>query len=280
MWPYWLPRATAGRNSFEWDAIWLLTAPNMAGKSSLMRSMTVAALLGNAGLMAPVEAGTVVPRYDCFFLRTASFDVPSEGKSAFAQEVDDLQVMTSECTSRSLVLLDEIGRGTSPKEGAALSAALLEWLDDRRMAAVFATHLHTIEDHLAGRATATPPRPPLRRLERKCLEVLEEAVVGDGGGGGGNGDATKATAATRLAMTYKLVDGVCDHSYALAVAESAGLPSALVARAQELMAHDVDAMAGAAPASDRQQREQQQQEEEEEDGGTEGTRAAARRRPL
>ena len=94
----------------------------MAGKSSLMRAMTVAALLGNAGLMVPMEGG-VIPRYDCYFLRTASFDVPSEGKSAFAQEVDDLQVMTAECSRRSLVLLDEIGRGAL-QEGAALDELL------------------------------------------------------------------------------------------------------------------------------------------------------------
>jgi hypothetical protein len=217
LWPYWLSREAAGCNSFTWDAIWLLTAPNMAGKSSLMRSMTVAALLSNAGLMAPLDGG-LMPRYDSYFLRTASFDVPSEGKSAFAQEVDDLQVMTAESTPRSLVLLDEIGRGTSPKEGAALSTALIEWLDERGMTCVFATHLHEIEQHLAGRDAEAPPKPPLARLERKCLRVLEPR---DGGG--------------ELRMTYELADGVCSHSYALSVAQNAGLPSTLVSRAQELL---------------------------------------------
>ena len=70
----------------------MLTAPNMAGKSSLMRATTVATLLGNAGLFAPVASGSVVPRYDSYFVRTAAFDVPAEGMSAFAQEMDDLQV--------------------------------------------------------------------------------------------------------------------------------------------------------------------------------------------
>ena len=122
VWPYWLSADGAARNSFEWRGLWLLTAPNMAGKSSLMRGTLAAALLANAGLYAPVE-DALVPRYDGYFLRTSAFDVPAEGMSAFAQEMDDLQVMTSESTPRSLVMLDEIGRGTSTHEGAAISTA-------------------------------------------------------------------------------------------------------------------------------------------------------------
>lgn len=84
LWPYWLSGNAATKNSFTWEGIWLLTAPNMAGKSTLMRSTTVAALLANVGLLAPIKQA-LVPRYDCYFVRTASFDVPSEGKSSFAQ---------------------------------------------------------------------------------------------------------------------------------------------------------------------------------------------------
>ena len=75
-------------------------------------------------------------RYDAFFLRTGAFDVPAEGKSAFAQEMEDVAVMASECTDRSLVMLDEIGRGTASREGAALATALVGWLDGRGMSAV------------------------------------------------------------------------------------------------------------------------------------------------
>lgn len=127
IWPYWIPEQAAAKNSFTWNGIWMLTAPNMAGKSTLMRSTTVVALLANAGLLAPVQGG-LVPRYDGYFVRTASFDVPSEGKSSFAQarpcaplllpsaasgaaatfsswrsplqEMDDLHVLTSECGQR------------------------------------------------------------------------------------------------------------------------------------------------------------------------------------
>ena len=98
--------------------------------------------------------------------------MPSEGKSAFAQEMEDVQIMASECTPRSLILLDEIGRGTSSKEGSALSAALLEWLDAKGMRAVFATHLHEIEDHLERRGREAPPKAPLTSLQRKRMRVL------------------------------------------------------------------------------------------------------------
>lgn len=210
-WPYWLPQRAATPNTLSWEGVWLLTAPNMAGKSSLMRSMLVAALLANCGLLAPVRSASV-PRYDAFFLRTTSFDAPAEGKSAFAQEMDDLQLMTSEGTRRSLLMLDEVGRGTSTTEGAALSAALLEWLDAHQMSAVFATHLHEVEAVL----TKLPPLPSLRR---RCLPVAEAA---DGS----------------IAMSFTLAEGISRSSLALHVARAAGLPAELLERAEALLEDD------------------------------------------
>lgn len=162
--PYWLSRNSGGvSSSVDLDGLFLLTAPNMSGKSTLMRSIAVAALLGNAGLFVPCMTGkegfedvregggqgglcgkrrkfqegrpgagrksVVIPRFDHLFLRTASYDVPSEGKSAFALEMDDVRVLLRDSTSRSLVFLDELGKGTSAREGAALSGALIEALD-------------------------------------------------------------------------------------------------------------------------------------------------------
>jgi len=218
LWPYWMARERAVANSFTWEGIWLLTAPNMAGKSSLMRSITVAALLSNAGLHAPVAGGTV-PRFDAFFLRTASFDVPAEGKSSFAMEMDDVRVMTSECGPRSLIMLDELGRGTSSKEGSALGTALLEWLDAGKIPAIFATHLHEIEEHLARNGA-----PKLHSLSRRCLLVEQ----------GSKNSAGASSEAVR--MTYQLIEGVCNHSLALHVARRAGLPTSILDRAEALMA--------------------------------------------
>jgi len=89
--------------------IFLLTASNMAGKSTLMRSILSAALLGNCGLYVPCSRATV-PRYDNFFLRTSSYDNPQEKMSAFALEMDDVRVMLRDCSEgRSLAMVDEIG---------------------------------------------------------------------------------------------------------------------------------------------------------------------------
>ena len=126
--------------------------------------------------------------------------------------MDDLQLMTSEGTARSLIMLDEIGRGTSTAEGAALSAALLEWLDARGVGAVFATHLHEIED-----ALLRLPRGALPSLRRCCLPV---AAAADG----------------RMVMSFTLQDGVCRSSLALHVARRAGLPTELIERAEQLLA--------------------------------------------
>jgi DNA mismatch repair ATPase MutS len=201
--PYWMDRAVSVGNSFCFGGIFLLTAPNMSGKSTLMRSMTVAALLANCGLYVPCRRA-VVPRYDNFFMRTASYDVPSEGKSAFALEMDDVRVMLRDCTSRSLVMLDEIGKGTSARDGAALSGALLETLDQMPVSAVFATHLHEIFDL------------PLSTRHVTCKRMGTR----DQGG--------------RVLWTYRLEDGRCTNSMAMTTARAYGIPPAILDRAEQL----------------------------------------------
>ena len=107
--PYWLrPTDNCIPNNVDLYGIYLLTAPNMSGKSTLMRSTMVVALLANCGLYVPAVSA-VVPRYDNYFLRTASYDVPSEGKSAFALELDDVKTMLRDSSDRSLVMVDELG---------------------------------------------------------------------------------------------------------------------------------------------------------------------------
>ena len=107
--PYWIDRARAVHNDFELDGLFLLTAPNMSGKSTLMRTILVAALLANCGLFTPCTSARI-PRYDHFFLRTSSHDIPSEGKSAFAVEMEDMRIILDDSTQRSLIMIDELGK--------------------------------------------------------------------------------------------------------------------------------------------------------------------------
>lgn len=186
----------------------MLTGPNMAWKSSLMHSMLTASLLANCGLMAPTSSARM-PRYNVFFKRTSSFDASAEGKSAFAQEMEDVDVILMECSSRLLIMLDELGRGTLITEGSVLCVALLEWLDARSMNVVFATHLHEIEGSLSL-------LPPLRRLSRKCLQAT---AMPDGS----------------IQMSFTVSDGVSRDSLAMYAARRAGLPEPLIARAEALM---------------------------------------------
>ncbi|CEL93038.1 unnamed protein product [Vitrella brassicaformis CCMP3155] len=207
--PYWmdgrdgiLPVA----NSFDMDGLLLLTAPNMSGKSTLMRATTVAALLANCGLMVPCKSANV-PRYDAFFVRTAAFDVPAEGKSAFALEMDDIRVMLRDCSPRSLVMVDELGKGTSARDGAALAGALLEALDSVPVRGIFATHLHELL-HLP--------------LETQTLSYHKMGV-----------EVNDATGDVR--WTYRLEDGICVDSLALATAKKFGLPKTVLDRAETLL---------------------------------------------
>ena len=216
--PYWMSRETAVLNDVRLQGIFLLTAPNMSGKSTLMRSILVAALLANCGLFVPCSEATVA-QFDNFLLRTASYDVPSEGKSAFALEMDDVRVATRDCTDRSLLMLDEIGRillnklavliftgkGTSARDGSCLAGAILEYFDRKGVHGIFATHLHEIF------------QLPLR------LKTVQYKRMG-----------FKLAGSTAL-WTYTLEDGFCDDSRALDTARAYRLPSDIVDRAAELI---------------------------------------------
>ena len=100
-------------------------------------------VLGNCGLYVPCKSAQI-PRFDSYFLRTASYDIPTEAKSAFALEIDDIRVVLRDSTNRSLVMMDEIGKGTSARDGSSFAGALLETLDNKNVYTIFATHLHEL----------------------------------------------------------------------------------------------------------------------------------------
>jgi DNA mismatch repair ATPase MutS len=208
--PYWMSKQRAVSNTFELEGMFLLTAPNMSGKSTLMRSTAAAALLSVCGLCAPLSEGSKIPRFDTLFLRGASADVPAENKSAFGAEMEDIAALMRCCGPRSMVFVDEIGRGTSPRDGARLAAAILEAMSSRGMSGIFATHLHDIL------------KLPLRSRERiitKQMAIARATDIGED---------------TSYEWTYRLEDGVCNDSLATVTAKRFGLPPEIIKRADEL----------------------------------------------
>ncbi|CAN0303300.1 unnamed protein product, partial [Ectocarpus sp. 12 AP-2014] len=228
----WLPRQEAVPNSFEFGGLFLLTAPNMSGKSTLMRAVLACSLLSNAGLFAPCTSAVLFTRggshhvvptqrrrgegggvgspspffvagsFDCFFLRTASYDIPAEDKSAFALEMDDVRVMLRDSSGRSLALVDELGKGT---DGASLAGAILEEMDRVSITGIFATHLHELFE---------------LPLETESLTYKRMGIDWD--------DADNPR------WTYTMEDGKCTDSLALQTAKKYNIPASVIARAQAL----------------------------------------------
>jgi hypothetical protein len=211
VWPYWMDRRAAVGNTIEIDGMWLLTAPNMSGKSTLMRSTAAAALLSVCGLCAPVAKGSYLQRFDHLFVRGASADIPTEQKSAFGAEMGDVAALLRCCGDNSLVFVDELGRGTSPRDGTRLAGALLEAMATTGMKGIFATHLHAILDlPLGGKDCTSTKRMAIHDRDEQGHESED------------------------FRWTYRLEDGVCRDSMALMTASRFGLPESVLARAEAL----------------------------------------------
>jgi MutS domain V len=206
--PYWMDRSTAISNTFDLEGMWILTAPNMAGKSTILRSTAAAALLSVCGLAAPLGSNSKLRRFDHLFVRGASADIPAEQKSAFGAEMGDVAALLRSCGAKSLVFVDELGRGTSPKDGTRLAGAVLEEMAQAGMSGMFATHLHDILNlPLSGRD----------RIRTKQMAIHE------------HDDAGKEV--SQYSWTYRIEDGVCTDSMALITASRFGLPSKVLERA-------------------------------------------------
>lgn len=206
--PFWmrLDGAETVPNTFDIDGLVLLTGPNMAGKSTVLRSVAALALLAQCGLHVPAVSARV-PRLDSLIVRMASTDSPVEGLSSFAVEMLEIKSMLSSCTAKSLVMVDELGRGTEASHGTAIGGAVVEALDECGARGIFATHLHGILDL------------PLRTSPWTRRARMETARATDG--------------STR--PTWRMVPGECRESLALQTALDCGLPTAIVDRANTLL---------------------------------------------
>lgn len=195
----------------------------MAGKSTILRSTAAVALLAACGLAVPAAPTTRVPYFDAFMLRNFASDSPLEGRSAFAVEMTEMRYVLEDATQRSLVLLDELGKGTEPSAGAALAAAMLECLDDVKCKGIFATHLHSIFDlNLKLTNTINMRMKIAPEMKKQNYRARLQNNI------------SKLQKKERMYPTWQIIPGISKTSLALEVAEDARLPGSLIARAEDL----------------------------------------------
>jgi DNA mismatch repair protein MutS len=186
--------------------LWLLTGPNMAGKSTFLRQNALIAILAQAGAFAPA-ASAHIGVVDRIFSRVGAADDLARGRSTFMVEMVETAAILNQATARSLVVLDEIGRGTSTFDGLSIAWAAVEHLHDAvRCRGLFATHYHEL----------TALSKSLARLDNVCMKVKEW-----------KGD---------IVFLHEVGRGPADRSYGVAVAKLAGLPKVVLRRAEAVLA--------------------------------------------
>ncbi len=183
----------------------ILTGPNMAGKSTYMRQIALAVIMAQMGSFVPASFATISP-VDRIFTRVGAYDDLSAGQSTFMIEMTELANILGSATSQSLILLDEIGRGTSTFDGLSIAWSITEYIHNRvRGKAVFATHYHQLTQ-LAG---------VLSGVKNYNMAVKED------------GDS--------VVFLRTVVPGATDRSYGIHVAKLAGVPEEVVSRAKEIL---------------------------------------------
>ncbi len=194
-----------GAAGAEAGLIWLVTGPNMAGKSTFLRQNALIAVLAQIGSYVPARRAHIGV-VDRLFSRVGAADDLARGRSTFMVEMVETAAILNQATARSLVILDEIGRGTATFDGLSIAWAAIEHLHEvNRSRALFATHYHEL--------TALAQR--LDRLENATVRVREW-----------QGD---------VVFLHEIVPGAADRSYGIQVAKLAGLPASVVARAKSVL---------------------------------------------
>ena len=184
----------------------ILTGPNMAGKSTILRQIGLIQLLAQMGAFVPAD-GARLPLCDRIFTRVGASDNLARGQSTFMVEMNETASIIHGATERSLVLLDEIGRGTSTYDGVSIAWAVTEHLHEHLGSkTIFATHYH------------------------------ELTQLGDLLGGVKNMNVSVREAGEEIVFLRRLEEGGADRSYGIQVARLAGLPKPIIARAGELLA--------------------------------------------
>ena len=181
----------------------LITGPNMAGKSTYMRQVALLTLMAQIGSFVPARSAEIAP-VDRIFTRIGASDDLVSGQSTFMVEMNEVAQILREATRDSLVILDEIGRGTSTFDGMSIARAVVEHIDTRIHAkTLFATHYHELTE-MAG-----------ERIRNYCIAVREKG--------------------RSVVFLRRIVPGAADKSYGIHVARLAGLPPKVTERAEEIL---------------------------------------------
>ncbi|MGL4593397.1 MAG: DNA mismatch repair protein MutS [Thermoguttaceae bacterium] len=185
--------------------IQIITGPNMAGKSTFIRQAATLCLMAQIGSFLPATSA-VIGICDRIFARVGASDEISRGQSTFMVEMTETARILNRATERSLVILDEIGRGTSTYDGISLAWSIVEYLHDKTCCrTLFATHYHELTDLSES----------FDRICNKNVAVKED-----------NDD---------IAFLHKIISGAADKSYGIHVARLAGVPKAVISRAKEIL---------------------------------------------
>ena len=198
--------AGAADDEAEAPKMLLVTGPNMGGKSTLLRQACLSVLLAQLGCHVPADACALSP-VDRIFTRVGANDAIMAGLSTFRVELDETALILKHATEKSLVILDELGRGTATFDGMAIAHAVLDHLVKvTKCRALFATHYHAL--------TRAYERP------NAAVALYHMACVVD--------DATRD-----VTFLYKFTTGACNRSHGVHVARLAGLPAELLAAAEQ-----------------------------------------------
>ena len=185
--------------------ILLITGPNMAGKSTYMRQCAITVIMAQIGCFVPCKSCTI-PVFDKIFTRIGASDDLVSGESTFMVEMKEANFAISEATENSLILFDELGRGTATYDGMSLAQAILEYIHDKIKAkTMFSTHYHEL----------TVLEKDLKHLKNVHVSAIEE----DG----------------KITFLHKVKNGSVDKSYGIHVASLAKLPSSLIKRAGDIL---------------------------------------------
>jgi len=199
-----IPNDTSLNN--EEKLIALITGPNMGGKSTYLRQVALITLLAHIGSFVPATSAKI-PLVDRIFTRVGAADNLVKGQSTFMVEMQEAANILHNATEKSLVILDEIGRGTSTYDGVSIAWAITEYLHNNLSAkTLFATHYHELVSLAEG-------LPKARNLSIAVKETKEQGVV----------------------FLYKILSGAVDKSYGIEVAKLAGLPQEVIQKSKEIL---------------------------------------------